>query len=106
MQRLGGDLLVLHHGDADVIFARIAAVGLLAREIAAGHDTQAGLAPQRQRCRLAATLGRNVEPEKKSARWAAIAVAVADDLIGKIEFLAIELPVRLDVALVAIGGER
>ena len=45
MQRLRGDLLVLHHGDADIVGARIAAVGLFAREIAARHDAQARFAP-------------------------------------------------------------
>ena len=45
MKRLGGDLLVLHHGDADIVGAGIAAVGLLAREVAAGHDADAGFPP-------------------------------------------------------------
>ena len=39
MQRLRGDVLVLHHGDANVVRAGIAAVRLFAREIAARHDT-------------------------------------------------------------------
>src|ERR1700720_5057578 len=46
VQRLGGDFIVVHHGDADVVGAGIAAVGLLARQIAAGHHAQAGFAPQ------------------------------------------------------------
>src|SRR5579864_8989833 len=91
MQRLGGDLFVLHHGDADVVFARIAAVGLLAGEIAAGYDAQPGLAPQRDRCGLAAALRRHVEPEKEAAGRPAITVTVADDLIGEVEFLPVQL---------------
>ena len=105
MQRLGGDLLVLHHGDADIVRAGIAAVGLLAREIAAGHDAHAGLAPQRERRRFAAALRGDIEPEEEAARGTAIAVAVADDLIGEIEFLPIEAAVFLDMRLVAVGGD-
>src|SRR5208282_259911 len=105
MQRLGSDLLVLHHGDADIVRTRIAAVGLFAREIAARHHAHAGPAPQSERGRFTAALSRDVEPEEKPARRAAVAVAVADDPIGEIEFLAIEAPVRLDVRLVAIGGD-
>src|SRR5580658_26848 len=45
MQCLGGNLFVLHHGDADVIGARIAAVHLLPRQIAAGNHAQAALTP-------------------------------------------------------------
>src|SRR6185437_8220959 len=75
MQRLGGGLLVLHHGDADVVGAGIAAVLLLARKIAARNDAQPALAPQPQRRRLAAALRGDVEPEEKSARGPAIAVA-------------------------------
>ena len=82
--------LVLHHGDADVAGARIAAVGLLAREIAAGHDAQPAFAPEPQRRRFAAAVRRHVEPEEEAAGRAAIAVAVADDLIGEIEFVPIE----------------
>ena len=48
MQRLGGDLLVLHHRDADVALAGIAAVGAVAREIVAGNDAQAAVAPELQ----------------------------------------------------------
>src|ERR1700675_1235377 len=46
VQRLRRGRFVLNHGDADVIRAGIAAVGLLAREIAAGHHAHAGLLPQ------------------------------------------------------------
>src|SRR5580704_375574 len=105
VQRLGGDFVVLHHGDTDVIGAGIRAIVLLARQITARHHAQAGFAPKFQRRRFAAALRRDVEPEKKSAGGALIAVAVADDLVGEIEFLAIEPPVLLDVFLVVIGGD-
>ena len=82
MQRLRGDLVVVNHGDADVIGAGIAAVGLFAREIAPGHHAQAGLAPQPQRCRLAAAASGHVEPQKKAAGRTMIVVTVADDLDG------------------------
>ncbi len=98
--------LVLHHGDADVANAGIAAVGLVAREIAAGHDAQARLAPEPQRGGLIAALRRDVEPEKEAAGRPPIAVAVADDLVGEIEFLRVEPAVLLDMRLVAVGGDR
>src|SRR3984957_689337 len=105
VQRLGGDCIVLHHGDADIVGAGIAAVVLLSGQITAGHPAQAGFAPKLQGRRLAAALRRNVEPEKKSAGRAFVAVAVTDDLVGEIEFLAVEAPVLLDVLLVVIGGD-
>src|SRR5277367_830767 len=105
MQRLGRGLLVLHHSDADIVRAWIAAVGLLAREIATGHDAHAGVTPQRKCRRLAAALRRNIQPQEKSSGRPAIAVTIADDLIGEIEFLAIETAVFLDLRLVAIGGD-
>ena len=45
MQRLRRGRAILHHGDADEAVAGIAAVGLIAREITAGDDTQARLPP-------------------------------------------------------------
>src|SRR5262249_14176030 len=44
-------------------------------------------------------------PEEKGGGWVSIIVAVADDLIGEIEFLAIEPPIVLDMLLVVIGGD-
>src|SRR5712691_6701370 len=46
MQRLGRGLLVVHHGDADVVRAGIAAVELLARAIAARQHAHPALAPE------------------------------------------------------------
>src|ERR1700677_1610767 len=104
MQPFGSNLFVLHHGDADIVGARIAAVGLLARKIAAGHDAHAGLAPQRERGGFAAALRGNVEPEEEAAGRPPIAVAVADYLVGEIEFLTIETAVCIDVRLIAVSG--
>jgi hypothetical protein len=67
MQRLGGDFVILNHGDADIVAAGIAAVVLLAGEITARHNAQARLAPQLQRRRFAAALRRYVEPQEKAA---------------------------------------
>src|SRR4051794_26663076 len=89
MQRLCRGFLVLHHGDANVAEARIGAIGLVPRQIAAGSDAQPRLAPQPERGRLVATLRRHIEPQEKTAGWSPIAVTVADDLVGKIEFLRV-----------------
>ena len=55
VQRLGRGLLVLHHGDADIALARVAAILLRARQIAARNDAQqprgGPAAAQRQRSR-------------------------------------------------------
>ena len=48
----------------------------------------------------------DVEPEEEAAGRALVAVAVADDLIGEIEFRDVELAVLLDMGLVAIGRDR
>src|SRR6202034_4701498 len=90
VQRLGGGFPVLHHGDADIVRARIASVRLLAGQIAAGHHAHPGVAPQGKCRRLAAALGGNVKPKKKSAGGPAIAVTVDDDLIGELESLPIK----------------
>ena len=105
MQRLRRGRLVLNHGDADVVRAGIAAVGLFAREITAGHDAHAGLLPQPLGHDLAAAVFRHVEPKKKSAGRTLVAVAVADDLIGEIELGRIELAVFPHMRLIAIGGD-
>ena len=48
---------------------------------------------------------RDVEPQKEAAGRPPIAVAVADDLVGEIEFPRIEPAVVLDMRLVAVGGD-
>ena len=60
MQPLGGDLLVLHHGDTNIVGTGIRAVRLLACEIASGHHAHPGFAPQRKRRRFAAALRRDM----------------------------------------------
>ena len=49
---------------------------------------------------------RHIEPEEEAAGWTLVAVAVADDLIGEIEFGAVERAVFLHVRLVVIGRNR
>ena len=61
MQRLGRRGIVVHHGDADVVGAGIAAIGLIAREIFPRHDAHAGFAPKPQGHRFAAAVRRNVK---------------------------------------------
>src|SRR5215469_9872103 len=100
MQRLGRGLLVVHHGDADVVRAGIAAVELLARAVAAWQHAYAALAPESRGCGLTAALRRDVEPQEEAAGRPAIAVAVADDLIGEIELQPVEVAVRFHVRLV------
>src|SRR6266446_6734269 len=84
VKRLRGCLLILHHRDADVAASGIRSVGLLAREIAAGHHAQPRLTPKPQRHGLVAAQARHVEPEEKSAFRTPVAVTLADDLVGKI----------------------
>ncbi len=62
MQRFRRGRAVLIHGDADVVRAGIAAVGLLAREIAPGHHAHAGLLPKTLGHDLAAAVAGDVEP--------------------------------------------
>src|SRR6185437_8794701 len=66
MQSFGGRRLVLHHGDADIVRARIGAIGLLAGEIAARHHADAGFRPQPLSHRLAAAERRYIEPEEEA----------------------------------------
>src|SRR6516164_355805 len=105
MQGLGGDLLVLHHSDTNIVRARIAAVGLLARQITAGHDAHAGLAPERQRRRFATALRGNVEPQKEAAGGTPIAITIADNLIGEVELRPIETAIVLDMCLVVVSRD-
>src|SRR6202048_5625256 len=65
VKRFRRRVAIRHDGDPDIAETRIAAVGLLAREIAARNDPQTSLAPQSQRDRLAATMRRHVEAQKE-----------------------------------------
>ena len=105
MQCFTGGCRVLHHGDADIIGARVRAVGLLARQIAARHDAHAGFRPQALGHDFAAAEFRHVEPEEKSAGRPLVAVAVADDLVGEIELGVVQLAILFDMRLVVIGGD-
>src|SRR5262245_53821940 len=62
VQRLGRGFLVVHHGDADVVRAGIAAVWLLARAVASRQHAHAAFAPEPRGRDLAAALRRDVEP--------------------------------------------
>src|SRR5438477_10492205 len=106
MQRFGGGLAVLHHRDADVAVARIGAVGLRPRRITSWHHAHASLFPKFSRHHLAAALLADIEPEEKSTRWTLVPITVADDLVGEIEFRAIERAVFLHMRLVVIRCDR
>src|SRR6185312_17124454 len=90
-------------GDADIAFAGICAIGLLAREIAPGDDAHASFLPQAFGHAFAVAEFGNIEPEKKSAGRAHVTVSVADDLVGQIELRRIELAVFHHVRLIAVS---
>src|SRR5262249_57473372 len=87
---VGGRARALPQGDANVAEPWIGAVGLVAREIPPRHHAQPRLAPQPQRHSFIAALRRDVQPQKESAGRPPVAVTVADDLVGGIEFLRVE----------------
>src|SRR5262249_6518449 len=84
----------------------IAAVGLLASEIASRHHTQPGFAPQPQRDSLVAAMLGDIEPQQEAARRPAIAITAAENLVGEVELQLVEPLVLLDMGLVRIGGDR
>src|SRR5262249_7971700 len=91
MKRIGRGLLVVHHGDADVVRAGIAAVLLPARAVASGQDAHAPVAPQPRGRGLAATVRRDVEPQEEAAGGSTVAVSVADDLVSEVEFQPVKI---------------
>ena len=98
--------LVLHHGDADVVRAGIAAIGLVAREVSSGHHAHASFGPQSFGYGLTAALLRNVQPKKESAVRALISLTVPDDLIGKIELGGVKRAILLHMGLITVSGNR
>ena len=105
MQRLRRRFSVVHHGDANIVGPRIAAVILVARRIAARQDPHARLPPEPDSGGLAAAQGCDVEPEEKAPGRPPVAVPIANDLIREIEFLPVEVAIRLDVNLVAVSRD-
>src|SRR4029077_16025570 len=105
VQCLGGDLLVLNERDANVALAGVAAVRAVAREVVAGNDAKPAVAPEFHGCGLVTALLAHIEPEEEAAGRALVAVAAADDLVGKIELRDIELAVLLDVGFVAVSRD-
>ena len=100
MQCIGRRFSVLHHGDTDIVGARIGAIGLFAREIFSRHDAHAGFRPQPLRDRFATAMLRHVEPEEEAAGRTLVAVTISDDLVGEIELGVVELAILLDVSFV------
>ena len=105
MQCIGRRVLIMHHGDADIVRAGIETVRLVARDIAARQDAHAAFAPQLHRRRFAAADMGDVEPQKEAARRALVAVTIADDLIGKIEFECVKAAIIFHMRFVRIGGD-
>src|SRR2546421_487181 len=89
--------------DANVALAGVAAVGAVAREVVAGNDAKPAVAPEFHGCGFIAALLAHIEPEEEAAGRPLVAVAAADDLVGKIELRDIELAVLIDMRLVAVG---
>ena len=106
VQRFGYGFTVLHQRQPDIAVAGIAAVGLLPRQVTAGQHAHAGILVKFHRRRLVAAMRGDVEPDAEAAGGTVIAVAVAEDLVGEIEFYAVEPAVLLDMGLVAVGGDR
>src|SRR3954464_5427388 len=106
VQGFGYGFTVLHQRQPDIAVAGIAAVGLLPRQVAARQHTHAGLLVKFHRHGLVAAKCGYVEPDAKTAGRAVVAIAVAEDLVGQIEFHAVQPAVLLDMRLVAVGGDR
>src|ERR1700737_2005242 len=102
VQRLGCCLAVLHQRQADVAGAVIAAVGLLPRQVTSGHHAHAAVLVEFHCRRFIAAALRHIEPDAEAAGGTTIAIAIAENLIGEIEFDPVEPPVLLDMPLVAV----
>src|ERR1700719_2900395 len=103
VQCLRRGLFVMYHGDANIVRAWIAAVILVTCRIAARQDPDARLPPQLCGNDFAAAQGRDIEPEEEAAGRPPVAIAISNDLIRQIEFLAIEVAVGVDMELVPVG---
>src|SRR5215813_11073715 len=79
MQRLAGRLTIGNQRKADVACARIAAVWLLPRQIAAGNDAHPGVAIKFHRHRFVAAEFGHIEPDAEAAGRALVAVTIAED---------------------------
>src|ERR1700676_73021 len=106
VQRLGRCFAVRYQRQADVAGAGVRAVGLPPRQITSGHHAHAAVFVEVHRRRLVAAARRYIEPDAEAAGRPAIAVAIAENLIGEIELDPVEPPVLLDMSLVAIGRDR
>ena len=93
--------------DADVAGAGIAAVGLR-RAPDSCRGSRARPPPARASPSTASSppCAETSSQRQKPPAGPPIAVAVAEDLVGEIEFLRVEPAVFLDMRLVAIGGDR
>src|SRR6202521_1909674 len=101
VQCLGCCFTVLHQRQTNVAGAGIAAVGLLPGQITSGHHAHAAVLVELHRCRLVAAAVRHIEPDAEAAGGPAIAIVIAENLIGKIKLEPVEPPVLLDMRLVA-----
>src|SRR5215475_5978470 len=106
VQRLGRGLAVLDQREADKACARIEPIRLQSCEVAAGYHTHAGFLVESDGYRFVAAELRDVEPDAEAAGGSAIAVAVAENLVGEIELDPIEPAIFLDMRLVTVSGDR
>ncbi len=83
--------VVMHHGDADIVAPGLMPSGVgAARHIRPAKRASPASRHSRSARLHAAALRRDIEPQEEAAGRALVAVAVADDLVGEIEFLRIE----------------
>src|ERR1700738_999326 len=97
VQGLGCCFTVLHQRQADVAGAGIAAVGLLPRQVTSRHHAHTAVLVEFHCRGFVAAMGRHVEPDAEAAGGPDIAIAIAENLVGEIEFHSIEPPVLLDI---------
>src|SRR5258705_12488794 len=102
VQCLGCSFTVLHQRQANVAGAGIAAVRLLPRQIASWHHAHAAVPVEFHRRRFVAATVRHIEPDAEAAGGPAIAVAIAENLIGEIVLDDVEPPVLLAMRPVAV----
>src|SRR6266700_7514091 len=97
VQSLGRRFAVRYQCEANIASAGIEAVGLLPRQITSRNHPYAGLPIEFHRRLLVAAMRRHVEPDAESAIGTAITEAVAEDLVGEIEFDSVKPAVFLDM---------
>src|SRR4051794_3144900 len=102
MQGLGRCFAVRHQSETDVTGAGIAAIELGPSQIAAGDDAPAPVPKKFHGCPPVAAALRDTQPDAEAAGGPPIAIAIAEDLVGEIEFDPIQPPIFLDMRFIAV----